>query len=104
MPAGRGRPDPPDQDCSNPDCWPRPLRGQEFFAPFVYPKIDPEFCARGRIAGGIFKILRSCASHCFVRMLKISVREALVGSVTCAAPPVSFQMSQLSIIPKQNKS
>ena len=28
------------------------------------------------------------------------VREALLGSVTCSAPPVSFQISQVSMVPK----
>ncbi len=30
------------------------------------------------------------------------VREAFVGSVTCAAPPVSFQTSQESTVPKHS--
>ena len=33
-------------------------------------------------------------------MLKSSVREAFETSVTCARPPVSFQMSQVSTVPK----
>src|SRR3989339_148808 len=69
-----GRPDQTDPDCSHPDCRP------EFFCPLVRPNTDPEFCTCGRIAGGIFRILRSCESHFFVRMLKIS---------------------ELSIVPKQ---
>ena len=32
------------------------------------------------------------------------VREAFVTSVTCAAPPVSFQTSQLSTVPKASRS
>ena len=41
-------------------------------------------------------------SHSSVWMLNSIVREALVTSVTWAAPPVSFQMSQVSTVP--NKS
>ena len=33
-------------------------------------------------------------------MLKSMVREALLASVTCFRPPVSFQTSQLSTVPK----
>ena len=33
-------------------------------------------------------------------MLKSIVREALLTSVTCCAPPVSFQISQVSMVPK----
>ena len=36
----------------------------------------------------------SSSSHCSVWMLNSIVRDALLTSVTCAAPPVSFQTSQ----------
>ena len=41
-------------------------------------------------------------SHCCVWMLKSMVREALVASVAWTLPPVRFQMSQLSTVPKSS--
>ena len=42
----------------------------------------------------------SSSSHWPSRTLKSIVREALLTSVTCTAPPVSCQTSQLSTVPK----
>ena len=49
---------------------------------------------------GTSSSLSSSSSHCRVWMLKSIVREALVTSVMCVAPPVSFQTSQVSMVPK----
>ena len=43
---------------------------------------------------------RSSSSQSLVWMLKSSVREALVSSVTCTRPSVRRQISQLSTVPK----
>ena len=54
---------------------------------------------RGRRSMGISRARQRSSSHCRVWMLKSMVREALEWSVTWAAPPVRFQMSQLSTVP-----
>ena len=70
-------------------------------APFaVGPNIDPEFWTRGKMEAGMFRILKRSLSHFLVRILNINVREALVMSVAWDLPPVNYQMSQLSIVPK----
>ena len=45
----------------------------------------------------------SSSSHCSAWMLNSIVREALVTSVTCSRPLVSFQISQVSIVPKASR-
>ena len=47
------------------------------------------------------KICSSSSSHSPVWMLKSIVRDALVTSVTCTRPSVSFQISQLSTVPNR---
>ncbi len=44
----------------------------------------------------------SLSSQSPLWMLYSSVRDALLASVTCARPPVRFQISQLSTVPKQS--
>ena len=46
------------------------------------------------------KMSRSSSSHLQVSRLQSIVREAFVMSVTKTRPPVSFQMSHVSIVPK----
>ena len=59
----------------------------------------------GSIALGMSKASSSSSSHSSVSRFISIVRDALVGSVTCAAasegPPVSFQISQLSTVPNK---
>ena len=43
---------------------------------------------------------RSSSSQACSWMLNISVREALVASVACTRPPLSFHNSQQSMVPK----
>ena len=43
------------------------------------------------------------SSHCSVWMLNSIVREALLTSVTCTRPPVSFQTSQESTVPNASR-
>ena len=49
---------------------------------------------------GTFNSFSRSSSHCSVWMLNSIVRDALVTSVMCVAPLVSFQTSQLSMVPK----
>ena len=44
----------------------------------------------------------SSSLHALRRMSNSIVREALLTSVACTAPPVSFHSSQLSTVPKAN--
>ena len=53
----------------------------------------------GRQAGGTPNMSSISASHWPVCRSSSSVRLALETSVRCAAPPVSFQISQLSTVP-----
>ena len=54
----------------------------------------------GSIEAGMPKMSRSSSSHLQVSRLQSIVREAFVISVTKTRPPVSFQMSHVSIVPK----
>ena len=49
---------------------------------------------------GISRMRRRSSSHLRVWMLNIMVRLALVWSVTWTLPLVSFQISQVSMVPK----
>ena len=54
----------------------------------------------GSTEGGIRSSASSSSSQSWVCRLNSSVREALLASVACTRPPVRFQTSQLSIVPK----
>ena len=66
------------------------------------PYMQLEGCTFGSICSGIPKSSNSSASQRRRRMSNSIVREAFVTSVTCALPPVSFQISQVSIVPKSS--
>jgi hypothetical protein len=68
----------------------------------VSPKTSLDDFTSGSIFSGILKSSRSSLSHARVLMLYNKVREALLTSVTWVFPPVRFQMSQESIVPKAN--
>ena len=55
---------------------------------------------RGSNARGTLKSCSSSSSQSSVARSTSSVRDALLTSVTWTAPPVRFQMSQLSMVPK----
>ena len=61
-----------------------------------------EGSTRGRHAAGTPNRSSMASSHWAVRRLSSSVRLALVTSVTWARPAVSFQASQLSMVPKHS--
>src|SRR6266550_2489888 len=65
----------------------------------VLPKSPADGRTSGRISIGILNRSHSSLLHLSRLMSKRSVRDALVGSVACTRPPVSFQISQLSIVP-----
>src|SRR5947207_7578385 len=65
----------------------------------VLPKSPADGRTSGRISIGILKRSHSSLLHLNRLMSKRSVRDALVGSVACTRPPVSFQISQVSIVP-----
>lgn len=67
----------------------------------VSPKSPSEGRTSGRRAAGIPRASRSSGSQARVWRLKNKVRLALVGSVAKTFPPVRFQMSQVSTVPKQ---
>ena len=54
----------------------------------------------GKTERGILSKASSSSSQARVCKLNRSVREALLGSVTCVWPLVRFQTSQLSTVPK----
>ncbi len=54
----------------------------------------------GSIARGTSRRRRSSSSQSPVWMLKSSVRHALLASVQCTRPPVRFQTSHVSMVPK----
>src|SRR6185312_1329805 len=56
----------------------------------------------GNIDRGTSSSASNSSSHSRVWMLNSMVREAFVASVTCVWPCVSFQISQLSTVPKAN--
>ena len=56
----------------------------------------------GSMLRGTLNSPSSLSSQSPLWMLYNSVREALLASVTCARPPVRFQMIQLSTVPKHN--
>ena len=60
----------------------------------VSPKTSLDGRTSGSIARGTSRAPASSSSQSPVWMLKSIVREALVTSVTCSLPPVSFQISQ----------
>ena len=64
------------------------------------PKAWADGCTSGSSARGTPSRRSRSASQSLVWMLKSSVREALLTSVTCVRLPVRFQMSQLSTVPK----
>ena len=68
----------------------------------VSPTIPEESHTSGSIDSGIPKSARSSGSHCIVLMLNSMVREAFVTSVTCLSPPVMFQTSHESMVPKRS--
>ena len=53
------------------------------------------------MARGMLRAFKRVSSQSRRRMSKSMVREALVTSVTWTAPPVSFQRSQVSTVPKR---
>ena len=57
---------------------------------------------RGSMARGTSKMRSRSSSHSPVSRFISMVREALVASVTCAAPLVSFQISQVSTLPNSS--
>ena len=57
---------------------------------------------RGSIARGTPKMRSSSSSHSPVPISISMVRDALEESVTCAAPFVSFQISQVSTVPNSS--
>ena len=63
------------------------------------PTISLDQQTFGSMLAGIPKILSSSSSHSPFTMLKSSVRDALVTSVTCRVPLVRCQISQLSTVP-----
>src|SRR6185503_12749159 len=67
----------------------------------VLPKTDPEAWTFGKIFLGKPRIFSKSLSHFKSLILKTRVRDALVISVVWERPPVSFQMSHVSIVPKQ---
>jgi hypothetical protein len=70
------------------------------------PLVTPKTPADGRISGstsrGTSKSAQSSSSQARFSRSMSRVREALVTSVACTAPPVSFQSSALSTVPKQS--
>src|SRR5690554_3218974 len=69
--------------------------------PEVVQYCSLEDLTSGRMDEGIWKRSSSSWSHFFSWILNIMVRLALVISVRCSSPPVIFQTSQLSTVPKQ---
>ncbi|CFE02707.1 Uncharacterised protein [Bordetella pertussis] len=55
---------------------------------------------RGNMPRGMFKRARISSDQSWACRSNSMVREALLGSVLCTAPPVSCQTSQVSIVPK----
>ncbi len=67
----------------------------------VTPKSAAQSSTSGSMAFGTRRMSSSSSSQAFVAMLYISVRLALVASVTWDFPPVSRQMRKVSMVPKQ---
>ena len=71
--------------------------------PRVRPNTPLDGLTCGRSEAGTPNSRQSDSSHRPRPMSNSNVREAFVGSVACAAPPVSFQRSQLSTVPKASR-
>src|SRR5687768_6089591 len=69
----------------------------------VLPKSPADGRTSGRIPIGTEKRSQRSLLHRRSLMSYSSVREALVGSVAWTFPPVSFQISQLSIVPAHKR-
>ena len=69
--------------------------------PLVVPKTPAEGRIAGKTARGTPKSASSSLSQARVSRSMNRVREALVTSVACTVPPVSFQSSAESMVPKQ---
>src|SRR5437762_12135595 len=66
----------------------------------VLPYTSLDERTSGSMERGTPKILRSSSSHSPLAMSNSIVRDALLASVTCTLPPVSFQTSHESTVPK----
>ena len=87
------------------DCWSPMMPAIGMLRPctWVSPMIPEESQTIGIMDSGMPKKFSSSLSHCRVLMLKSMVLEALVTSVTCTLPPVRFQTSQESMVPKRSR-
>ena len=65
----------------------------------VSPKTPEDGATAGSTARGMARIFSISSLQSPVRTSRQSVREALVASVTCARPPVSFHASHESTVP-----
>ena len=85
-------------------CWSPPMPPMVRAPPRCSGAALPNSCADGFTSGsrdaGMPSSASSSSSQRFSRTLNSIVREALLTSVTCTSPLVSFQISQLSIVPK----
>src|SRR5690606_9926519 len=70
--------------------------------PFVCPRIPLDSLISGKRLSLIPKIFRSSLSHEPLLIFISCVLEALLTSVTCEIPFVSFQIKKLSIVPAAN--
>ena len=67
--------------------------------PRVLPKIPADGSTRGSTAGGTRKRAHRSSAHAIVCRSNSSVRDALLGSVACTAPPVRRCSRNVSIVP-----
>ena len=68
----------------------------------VIPKSAAQSLTSGNMAIGMFSRSQILLLHRPFRISYISVRAALVASVTCSFPPVSFQIRKLSTVPNNS--
>ena len=86
-------------------CWSPAMPAMGILPPsrLVSPKTSLEPRTSGSTLRGTLNSFSNSASQSPVRRLYSIVREALLASVTCTVPPVSFQMSQVSMVPNASR-